>query len=187
MQLYALCDQDLLDAHAVSVEEFVSIANKNDAKILQYRNKTSDITFIKQQLITIRQLFDGFLIVNDKYELVDYCDGVHLGQDDLKQINENIFKAVDILRQIIKDDKLLGISTHNEKEVLEANKMDLNYIGLGAYRDTNTKSDILNILGGEVEDIASLSKHPVGVIGGVKLEDNFVNIAYKVIGSDLLK
>ncbi len=187
MQLYALCDQALLDSHAMSVEEFVSIANKNDAKILQYRNKTSDITFIKQQLIIIRQLFDGFLIVNDKYELIEYCDGVHLGQEDLKQIDEDIFKAVNILRDIIKDDKLLGISTHNEKEVLEANKMDLNYIGLGAYRDTNTKDNILNILGDEIENIASISKHPVGVIGGVKLEDNFVNIIYKVIGSDLLK
>jgi len=171
----------------MSVEEFVSIANKNDAKVLQVRNKTSDIIFIKQQLITIRQLFDGFLIVNDKYELVEYCDGVHLGQEDLKLIDEDIFKAVEILRQIIKKDKLLGISTHNEKEVLEANQMDLNYIGLGAYRDTGTKKDVSNILGDKIEDIASISKHPVGIIGGVKLNDKFEHITYKVIGSDLLK
>lgn len=187
MQLYALCDQDLLDAHTMSIETFVSIAIKNDAKVLQYRNKTSDITFIKQQLIKIRQIFDGLLIVNDKYELSQYCDGVHLGQEDLKSINEDIFKAVMILRKIIKNDKLLGISTHNEKEVLQANQMDLNYIGLGAYRDTSTKNDISNILGDKIDYVASISKHPVGVIGGVKLDDNFKNVTYKVIGSDLLK
>lgn len=187
MQLYALCDQALLDARSISLEEFIHIANKNDAKFLQYRNKTADINFIKHQLITIRKLFDGFLIINDKYELIKYCDGVHLGQEDLRLINEDIYKAIKILRKIIKKDKLLGISTHSEKEVLEANQMDLNYIGLGAYRDTNTKNDILNILGDKIDYIASISKHPVGVIGGVKLEDSFENVAYKVIGSDLLK
>ncbi|MCF6330189.1 MAG: thiamine phosphate synthase [Sulfurimonas sp.] len=187
MQLYALCDQGLLDTHVLSVEEFVNIANKNDAKVIQYRNKTSDITFIKQQLIIIRQLFDGFLIVNDKYELIEYCDGVHLGQEDLKLIDENIFKSVDILRQIIKNDKLLGISTHNEKEILEANQMDLNYIGLGPYRETNTKNNISNILGSKIENLSLISKHPVGVIGGVKLEDKFENVTYRVVGSDLLK
>ncbi len=187
MQLYALCDQELLDTHNISLEEFVKIANSHNAKVIQYRNKTSDIPFIKQQLIKLRKLYDGFLIVNDKYELVEFCDGVHVGQDDLKNIDSDVSKAVKILRSVIKKDKLLGISTHNEKEVLEANEMDLNYIGLGAYRDTFTKNDISGVLGDKVEDIASKSIHPVAVIGGVKLSDKFTNISYKVIASGLLK
>lgn len=187
MKLYALCDQDLLDSYNVSVEEFVKTAIKHDAKVIQYRNKTSDIAFIKQQLIQIRKLYDGFLIVNDKYELVEFCDGVHVGQEDLKQIDSDIYTAVKILRSVIKKDKLLGISTHNEKEVIEANDMDLNYIGLGAYRDTSTKKDISGVLGDKVEELGAKSIHPVAVIGGVRLEDNFNNISYKVIGSGLLK
>ncbi|QFR49364.1 thiamine phosphate synthase [Sulfurimonas lithotrophica] len=186
MQLYALCDQELLDLYNISLEEFVKIASTNDAKVIQYRNKTSDIAFIKQQLIQIRKLYDGFLIVNDKYELVEFCDGVHLGQEDLKEIDPDAAKAVKILRSVIKKDKLLGISTHNEKEVVEANGLDLNYIGLGAYRDTSTKKDISAVLGDKIENIASKSIHPVAVIGGVKLEDKFENISYKVIGSGLL-
>lgn len=186
MQLYALCDQELLDSKGVSVEEFVKKANSHGAKVLQYRNKTSDISFIKHQLIQIRKQYDGFLIVNDKYELVEFCDGVHVGQEDLKSIDEDISKAVKILRSVIKKDKLLGISTHNEKEILQANDMDLNYIGLGAYRDTSTKKDISGVLGNKVEDLAKISVHPVAVIGGVKLEDKFENISYKVIGSGLI-
>lgn len=187
MQLYALCDQELLDSRSISVEEFVQIANNHNATVIQYRNKTSDISFIKQQLIIIRRLFDGFLIVNDKYELVEFCDGVHLGQEDLRSIDSDIFKAVKILRNVINKDKILGISTHNEEEVLQANEMDLNYIGLGAYRDTSTKKDISGVLGNKVDSIAAKSKHFVGVIGGVKLNDEFENIRYRVIGSGLLK
>ena len=187
MQLYALCDQELLNLRSISVEEFVQIAIDNNATVIQYRNKTSNVSFIKQQLIIIRKLFDGFLIVNDKYELVEFCDGVHVGQEDLKAIDNDVFKAVKILRNVINKDKILGISTHNEEEVLEANEMDLNYIGLGAYRGTSTKKNISGVLGDKVNSIAAKSKHFVGVIGGVKLDDNFENIAYKVIGSGLLK
>jgi len=185
MSLYALCDQDLLDSRDVSLEKFIEIAKDNNAEIIQYRNKNADAAFIKIQLIKIRKLFDGFLIVNDTYELIELCDGVHLGQEDLKNIDADIFTAVKIIRKVISDDKILGISTHNEKEVLEANEMDLNYIGLGAYKNTKTKS-VPNILGDSLDMIAVKSKHFVGAIGGVKLSDKFQNVRYHVIGSGLL-
>ena len=86
--------------------------------------------------------------------------------------------------------KLLGLSTHNLEEVLEANSFkELSYIGLGAYRNTETKSDV-TVQGKELLTIAKESKHKVAIIGGVHLEDSFQNtptITYKVIGSDLMK
>ncbi|WP_455755981.1 thiamine phosphate synthase [Sulfurimonas sp.] len=186
MRLYALCDQELLDSNGISIEEFISIAKNNSAEIIQYRNKNADVAFIKTQLIKIRKLFDGFLIVNDSYELVELCDGVHLGQEDLLKIDSDIFQAVKILRSVIGKDKIFGISTHNEKEVLQANEMDLNYIGLGAYKTSSTK-DVSSVLGDELDKIALKSKHPVGAIGGVKKSDLFQNITYHVIGSGLIK
>jgi len=187
MRLYALCDQDLLDSRGISLEEFIELAKAQNAEIIQYRNKDGDISFIKQQLIRIRKIYEGFLIVNDTYELVEFCDGVHVGQEDLKVIDDDIFKAVKILRTVVGSDKILGISTHNEEEVLQANQMDLNYIGLGAFRDTNTKKDISGVLGDKLDSIASLSKHFVGAIGGVKLSDKFSHVRYNVIGSGLIK
>lgn len=186
MRLYALCDQDLLDKRGLSLENFISIAKEKNAEIIQYRNKNADITFIKQQLIKIRKMYDGFLIVNDAYELIEFCDGVHVGQEDLRAIDEDIFVAVKIIREVIKKDKILGISTHNEKEILEANKMDLNYIGLGAYRNTDTKSDVTTVLGEKLDSLASQSKHYVAAIGGVRESDKFVHVTYHVIGSGLL-
>ncbi len=185
MKLYALCDQELLDNKNLSLEDFVAIAKQKGAEVIQYRNKTSDISFIKQQIIVLRRLFDGFLIVNDSFELSSFCDGVHVGQEDLHNIDPDIKKAVKILREVIGKDKLLGISTHNKDEILQANELELNYVGLGAYRSTSTKA-VDNILGDQLDEIASFSKHPVAAIGGVKLDDRFENVTYLVIGSGLL-
>jgi len=186
MRLYALCDQAMLDKHQLSLEEYVSIAKKHNAEIIQYRNKDADLQTIKKALITLRKLFDGFLIVNDKYELVEFCDGVHLGQEDLKEIDNSLKKSVAIVRKVIGKDKIFGISTHNKEEVLEANQFDLNYIGLGAYRTTSTKVDVSTILGNKLDEIASFSKHYVAAIGGVKKTDKFKHVTYHVIGSGLL-
>ena len=85
--------------------------------------------------------------------------------------------------------KILGISTHNLEEILEANSLNLDYIGLGAYRDTKTKSDA-KTKGTKLLKIARESKHKVALIGGVKIIDDFKThpqISYKVIASDLIK
>lgn len=186
MRLYALCDEVLLQKYNKSLEEFVVIAKANNAEIIQYRNKSNDVEFIKKRLIELRKLYNGFLIINDKYELASFCDGVHLGQEDLLEIDPNKQKAIKIIKEVIGSDKILGLSTHNEKEVLEANELSLNYIGLGAYRNTSTKKDIQGVLGENLDKIASLSKHFVAAIGGVKKTDKFLHVTYHVIGSGLL-
>jgi len=186
MKLYALCDQEMLDRKGILLTDFIYLAKKNNAHIVQYRNKTAKTSFIKDQLLIIKSIYDGILVVNDKYELIDYCDGVHLGQEDLYRINSDISKAVSIVRNIIKKDKILGISTHNVAEVLVANELNLDYIGLGAFRTTSTKADVTTILGNTIEVIAQQSKHPVAAIGGVTLKDKFKNITYSVIGNGLV-
>ena len=132
----------------------------------------------------IREHYDGTLIVNDAIELIVYADGLHIGQEDIRIYSDDLVEAVQKVRQII-GRKELGLSTHNKEEILDANTLDLDYIGLGAYRATNTKSEA-NVGGKALIDVASYSEHPVGMIGGVTLEDEFeAPIHYKVIGSGL--
>ena len=86
--------------------------------------------------------------------------------------------------------KILGLSTHNLEEVLEANQFnELSYIGLGAYRSTTTKDNV-TIGGKELLEIAKESTKKVALIGGVRLDDCFreaPQITYRVIGSDLMR
>ena len=81
--------------------------------------------------------------------------------------------------------KIIGLSTHNKEEILKANKLPLDYIGLGAYRPTSTKKTS-NILGEKIIDLIKYSYHPVAVIGGVKIYDKIPS-KFKVVGSDICK
>lgn len=185
MKLYALCDIDTLCKSGVDILSFAKRAKSLGASVLQYRNKHSDIATIKTELIALRQIWEGFLIINDHYELASFCDGVHIGQEDLYAIDADPARAVKILKMAIGEDKIIGLSTHNAQEIEVANNLDVNYIGLGAYRSTQTKSEA-KVLGDRLDAIAALSKHPVAAIGGVRLEDRFTNVTYHVIGSGLL-
>ncbi len=184
MQLYALCDQTTLDNKKISLETFVELCSKHNARIIQYRNKSQDIDLISQQLLKLRRLWTKTLIVNDAFALHPFCDGVHLGQDDLLKVDSNPKTAVEKIRTVIGREKLIGLSTHNLEEIEIANSLDLDYIGLGAYRATNTKVDAAP-LQERLDDLAALSKHPVAAIGGVRFEDTFEHVTYHVISSAL--
>jgi thiamine-phosphate pyrophosphorylase len=177
--IYALLDFDLIQKYDVSIEQFIEKCKNLNVEIIQYRDKNSNINDVKARLLKIRSLWNKTLIINDYIELVKFADGLHIGQEDLEK-----YKSIENIRKKI-GDKILGLSTHNKEEILEANKMDLDYIGLGAYRPTTTK-DVTSIRGDELIELAKLSNKDVAIIGGVKLEDN-IPTKYKVIGSDLFK
>lgn len=152
--------------------------------MLQYRNKFGSLEEKKTDLITIRENFAGILIVNDTIELITYADGLHIGQEDIRDYSNDLLEAVAMIRHTL-GRRLLGLSTHNKEEILQANTLDLDYVGLGAYRATSTKSEA-NVGGQALIKVASYSVHPVGIIGGVKLDDEFEEpIRYKVIGTGL--
>ncbi|MCD6653223.1 MAG: thiamine phosphate synthase [Sulfurovum sp.] len=184
--IYALVDKETLLSKRVSLPALLHHIRSLNAPMLQYRNKTGSTEEKKTDLFMIRKYYRGILIVNDTIEFIDYADGLHVGQEDMRLYGEAPHEAIGQIRRQI-GSKILGLSTHNKEEVLEANTLDLDYIGLGAYRATGTKKEA-KVSGEALLEIAKYSKHPVGIIGGVRLEDAFEEpIVYKVIGSDLYK
>jgi len=182
--IYALIDKEGLSLRGLSIEEFSQKIQFLNIPIAQYRNKIGSLDEKKEDLERIKKYYKGILIINDTVDLIAYADGLHVGQEDIRLYGNDLDKAVVNIRKKISS-KLLGLSTHNRKEILEANNLDIDYIGLGAYRGTKTKADA-KVLGDEALELAKLSNHPVGLIGGVKLDDDFdTQITYLVIGSDL--
>ncbi len=116
---------------------------------MQYRDKINLLEIQKENLHFLKSNTDIPIIINDNLELLKLVDGLHLGQEDLEELSLKMNLSRENTVKFIKKtnpDKTIGLSTHNEKEILEANSLDLDYIGLGAYRDTSTK-DVSNLLG----------------------------------------
>lgn len=182
--LYALIDRDSLLQKGISLSALIKTINKLNAPIVQYRAKNISTTQRINDLKLIRSLYRGKIIVNDDMDAMEYADGLHLGQEDLLNFSNQQEEAIKSIRHQI-GNKILGISTHNQDEILQANRLDVEYIGLGAYRSTSTKKEAK--VGEKLLEIAKLSNHPVALIGGVRVEEHFDEeiITYQVVGSDL--
>jgi thiamine-phosphate pyrophosphorylase len=183
MQIYALLDMQTLRKKHYSIEKFILTCKKLHVTLLQYRDKKGAKSEKITNLQKIKSLCTIPLILNDDLELVEFADGLHVGQEDLKKISLNKREAIKTIREKI-GRKILGVSTHNKEEVLEANSLDVDYIGLGAYRNTDTKNDA-TVLKESLGFLASLSLKPVGAIGGVRINDKIANVTYLVVGSDI--
>ncbi len=182
--IYALIDKETLDKKSIFLVDLLGVINNLQAPILQYRNKTGSLADIRSDLLFIRSHYQGKIIINDRIELMEYADGLHVGQEDLYAFSDNPQTSIEKIRDQI-GRKQLGLSTHNIDEILAANELDVDYIGLGAYRATGTKVEA-QVYGDKLLHIAKYSKHPVALIGGVRIDDVFdESIAYKVIGSGL--
>lgn len=179
--LYVLCDYETLLKKNITLEKFVVLCKEKDVKIIQYRDKISSLEEQKKNLLYLKSALNIPIIVNDKIELIEFADGLHLGQEDFENIHKDKKIAIKLVRAKIKN-KLLGLSTHNEIEILEANNLKLDMIGLGAYKSTSTK-DVSTILGDKISYLAKISKHPVCAIGGVQIDDKIENIRFNVVGS----
>ncbi|BAK72468.1 MULTISPECIES: thiamine phosphate synthase [Arcobacter] len=179
--LYVLCDYETLLKKNITLDKFIDLCKKKDVKLVQYRDKISSLEEQKTNLLYLKSKLNIPIIINDKIELIKYADGLHLGQEDFLAIHRDKKIAIKLVRAKIKD-KLLGLSTHNEIEILEANELPLDMIGLGAYKNTTTK-DVSTILGDKISYLAKISKHPVCAIGGVQINDKIPNIRFNVIGS----
>ncbi len=185
MKLYALMDEESLRLRGWSMERFIERSLSLGAELLQYRNKIDNPELVEKKLKIAVSLFSGRVIVNDYPELANICGGVHLGQEDLLYYGSDLKDALKLVRKKAGSESWIGISTHNEEEILKANELDIDYIGLGACRATGTKKEA-SVLGIEkIKKLAALSTHPVAVIGGVRLDDRIEGADYLVIGSAL--
>ncbi|MCS6917413.1 MAG: thiamine phosphate synthase [Chitinophagales bacterium] len=129
-----------------------------------------ELTAIAQAARLITRRWNAQLIINDFPDVADKvgADGVHLGQQDGNP---------EAARRLLGADALIGLSAHNEEEVWRALSFQPDYLGIGPYRFTATKSDLAPVLGaGGFARLTSLvhahKPHvPVLAVGGVRAED----------------
>ena len=100
------------------------------------------------------------LIINDRPDIAAVCkaDGVHVGQEDLPPgVVSGFWKGL-----------LVGLSTHDLKQVRRAGRQAADYIGFGPVFGTKSKKSLYPATGiALLEKAVAAGKLPIVAIGGI--------------------
>jgi len=137
------------------------------AKIVQLREKEMPMAQLYELAVAFRRKTAEagvLLIVNDHIDLalaVD-ADGVHLGQADF---------PLEPARKLAPE-LIIGRSTHNLAQALEAQQQGADYVNVGPIFPTGTKPEHKVFLGPEaIKDIAPHLQIPFTVMGGINADN----------------
>jgi len=141
----------------------VSRALSAGARVVQLRDKRTPRRLLLEEARRMKALchrWGAVFIVNDDVALAwaADADGVHVGQEDL---------PVAEARRLLGPDKLIGLSISAVQEALEADREEVDYIGVGAIFATPTKTDAE--LGGLelLRAVRGRVARPLVAIGGI--------------------
>lgn len=174
IRLYVIVDKET--CKNLSLVNVAKLVISGGCDFLQLRDKISTTkTFLKEALslrmLTLKEKVP--FIINDRADIAYLvnADGLHIGQDDI---------PVKLARKIMGKNKIIGVSCHNLKQVIKAQKDGADYISFGPIFHTSFKPDLkakgINLL----KNIVKKVRLPVFAIGGI----NQGNIQ-KIIDSNL--
>ena len=165
LKFYLVTDSDILRGRDFynSIEE----ALKGGVTMLQLREKNASGKEFLEKAIKLRELTKKYnvkFIINDRVDIAMLCDadGVHVGQSDI---------PANKVRELIGEDKIVGVSARTVEEALTAKENGADYLGVGAMFTTRTKLDAKSVSIEKLKEIKELIKLPVVAIGGLSLSN----------------
>ena len=166
MRLYAVTAR-IRARNAQELLEQVACAAEGGATIIQLREKHLEDGALIEEARAFAALCrkKGVIsIINDRADIAVAAgaDGVHVGQDDLEAGRA---------REILGQDRILGVSAHNVEEALRAEAAGADYLGVGAAFQTGTKTDAKPISHALYREITRAVHIPVVAIGGITREN----------------
>ncbi|MDH3975191.1 MAG: thiamine phosphate synthase [Deltaproteobacteria bacterium] len=133
-------------------------------RLLQLRAKAlpaRDFVLVAREMASLCNHYHAIFLVNDRVDvaLLSGAHGVHLGQDDF---------PLGEARKLLGKEKLIGISTNNVEEALDACRDGADYIGFGPLFPTKTKKDARREKGlHALEAVRKKVSIPLIAIGGI--------------------
>ena len=166
-RLYPIVDKATLDAHGISVSGFAEELARSGVTLLQYRDKSGAPQEILRAATEIAAAFAGVdvtLVLNDRADLAALAGwGVHVGHRDL---------APEDARRVVGAGRVVGVSTHNDAQVIAADASEADYVAVGPVFATSTKVDAEPVVGLEgVRRARALTRKPLVAIGGITREN----------------
>jgi thiamine-phosphate pyrophosphorylase len=160
--LYLVTDRALCGSR--SLEDVVSQALRGGVAYVQLREKNVSMRFFMEEARNIKALTSRYrvpLIINDRLDvaLAVEAEGVHIGQDDMP------YAAA---RKLMGPQSIIGLSVETWDDVVMAQELDVDYLGVSPVFATPTKTDTKGSWGLEgLARIRTYSRHPLVGIGGL--------------------
>lgn len=166
LRLYLVTERSMLRGRDLT--DVVMQAVEGGVTMVQLREKdisTREFIELAQALKSVLMRTRVPFIINDRVDValaVD-ADGVHIGQSDM---------PYDIARRMLGSDKIIGLSVENFAEIEEANRQDVDYIGVSPVFATPTKTDTAMPFGLDgLREAVRRSLHPSVAIGGINMSN----------------
>lgn len=150
------------------VEEVVSAAVDGGVTLVQLRDKECTTREYVELALRLKDLLRPHglpLIINDRVDvaLAVEADGVHLGQADMPPA---------LARELMGPEAIVGLSVDSHEQAMEAETLDVDYLGVGPVYSTSTKADTAPEWGPEgLEMLRAESRHVLVGIGGIDAEN----------------
>ena len=147
---------------------FLKVCIQNGITSIQLREKNlsfADAFSLASHLKKFLSPFKIPLIINDnlKIAIETNAEGLHLGQNDA-----DIIQA----RKSLGPNKILGLTVNSFEQLMKANKLPVDYIGIGAIFPTKNKPHVQRVWGCQnLEKAVLKSAHKVIAIGGINLKN----------------
>lgn len=162
--LYAIIDAAMAGrSHADVCRDLMAAG----VRAVQLRDKTATFEELMEIGAELRQITrdaNATFIINDNPYLareID-ADGVHIGQDDFPP---------DIVREVMGDDKIVGLSTHSKQQAIAATTWPIDYIGIGpVYQTTSKQSQYKPVGPSLIRWVRQNIPLPTVAIGGITKE-----------------
>jgi len=160
----------ILDAALLTIPETECARQLVDAgvRLLQYRNKTASSRELLEssKRLSVELMPRGItFVVNDRADVavLASASGIHVGQEDL---------GVEEAREVVGQDRLVGVSTHNRAQFEQAVASSADYIAVGPIFSTSTKLNPDPVVGTAlICQVRPLTDKPIVAIGGITLEN----------------
>jgi thiamine-phosphate pyrophosphorylase len=165
--LYLVTDENITD-----LDKFLAIiklAAEGGVTMVQLREKKLNTRQFAEKAIQLKKILKPYgipLIINDRVDvaMAVKADGVHIGQTDM---------PAEMIKRIIPAEMITGLSVETFEQAEEAEKYDIDYIGISPVFSTPTKTNFNEKPWGleGLKKLKRFSKHKLVAIGGINREN----------------
>ncbi|MCM1138414.1 MAG: thiamine phosphate synthase [Duncaniella sp.] len=156
-----------------SIPEEVQMVLEGGCKWIQLRMKDATDEEFREtalEIIPMCQESEAFLVFDDRVELAIELavHGVHLGKNDMHPLEA---------RELMGPGAIIGCTANTATDIIRLKGWDVDYVGLGPFRYTSTKSNLSPIIGLNgytkiVNEVRGAEiELPIVAIGGITIND----------------